>query len=354
MLSSSLTRIRRTRRHYLATPVRSTSCKKFNECLLQMEELCHHHPQNERSMADLGRCRKRIAEARTGKYDFPSMITEASRKIKAREPPLVDAATYQGPIQIRKCKYGQGLFATRDIKVGELLLCEKAFHCAFAFDSTSLVDTIRQHTGTMSTLDQIKDAYNAHYAASPETDPTHGQLFVGTLHRIHRNPGNHFSTFTSLHPGNMDVALNFDPLVLNSTLCYRILEHNKFSERAADTIFTLHDGVLEHRNVSHRSPNLALQRLLSTPSKKQYYSNVHVEPFVPASMVGIWLLACRANHSCIPNFCRAFVGDMLILRASKSIPKDTEIFDSYITPSDSFPDRRTNLNGYGFECECPR
>jgi hypothetical protein len=43
-------------------------------------------------------------------------------------PPLIDCATHSSPVEIRKSPgRGNGLFTTKDVKSGELLLCEKAF-----------------------------------------------------------------------------------------------------------------------------------------------------------------------------------------------------------------------------------
>lgn len=48
-------------------------------------------------------------------------------------PPLLDHATYIGPVVVKEASsYGRGLFTTKDVKAGDLLLCEKAFGYAFA------------------------------------------------------------------------------------------------------------------------------------------------------------------------------------------------------------------------------
>jgi hypothetical protein len=59
--------------------------------------------------------------------DFKSYYEE----ISSARPPHLDHATFSGPVIIKESPgRGRGLFTTRDVKVGELLLCEKAFaHC---------------------------------------------------------------------------------------------------------------------------------------------------------------------------------------------------------------------------------
>ena len=71
-------------------------------------------------------------EYRLGTYDFLAMQEEA----KTLRPPLLEHASYQGPIEVRDSEgKGKGVFATRNVKVGELLLCEKALVYSY---STSL------------------------------------------------------------------------------------------------------------------------------------------------------------------------------------------------------------------------
>jgi hypothetical protein len=62
------------------------------------------------------------------------MLAEAERKFPK---PDMDRADFVGPIEVRPCKnpeHGRGVFSTRAVKAGELLLCEKAFCAAFARD----------------------------------------------------------------------------------------------------------------------------------------------------------------------------------------------------------------------------
>ncbi|KAL8724263.1 MAG: hypothetical protein Q9166_008052 [cf. Caloplaca sp. 2 TL-2023] len=94
--------------------------------------------------------------------------------------------------------------------------------------------------------------------------------------------------------------------------------------------------------------NLVLQVSL----RKRLLSKMS-HPHLPAKTIGIWLLACRANHSCLPNVSRAIVGDKLILRASRPMPVNTEILNSYINIADLYSEQRTQLKiTYGLACEC--
>ena len=60
-----------------------------------------------------------------GMINFTSMIQQADKN-----PFKVNQETYIGPVEIRKCDdiaRGRGLFLTKDVKVGDVLICEKAF-----------------------------------------------------------------------------------------------------------------------------------------------------------------------------------------------------------------------------------
>ncbi len=62
------------------------------------------------------------------------MLAEAERKFPN---PDMDRADFVGPIEVRPCvilEHGRGVFSTRAVGPGELLLCEKAFCAAFARD----------------------------------------------------------------------------------------------------------------------------------------------------------------------------------------------------------------------------
>lgn len=61
----------------------------------------------------------------------------------------------------------------------------------------------------------------------------------------------------------------------------------------------------------------------------------------------------QINHSCMPNTARVFVGDLLIVRASRAIRKGEQLFGSRTQLFDDFEQTRTLLSqtpkGH---CEC--
>lgn len=68
---------------------------------------------------------------------------------------------------------------------------------------------------------------------------------------------------------------------------------------------------------------------------------------------GVWPLASYINHSCNSNARRSFIGDMMIVRATRDLPKDTELVFWYKAPLDNTSKAKPlNLKHWGFRCSC--
>ena len=69
---------------------------------------------------------------------------------------------------------------------------------------------------------------------------------------------------------------------------------------------------------------------------------------------GIFIKASHINHSCHNNARRSFIGDMIIVRATKDIPAATEISFWYASPEPGRTWEKTqeNLRHWGFQCSC--
>lgn len=108
----------------------SYGLQRWQECLSYLNQLISLYPSNESAKQDITRCQIRLREE-AGDYDFASMLKEAVSKSSF---PDMDRATYIGPIEVRDCaikSHGRGIFTTKAVKAGELLLCEKAFAAVF-------------------------------------------------------------------------------------------------------------------------------------------------------------------------------------------------------------------------------
>ena len=67
---------------------------------------------------------------------------------------------------------------------------------------------------------------------------------------------------------------------------------------------------------------------------------------------GIWPIAALTNHSCLPNLCRLFLNDVLVLVANSDISRGAELLSSYVASNDNYVLRTRALIPFGIECNC--
>lgn len=159
----------------------------FARCRSYLAELEVLYPGNKAAIRDIERCDLRLRE-QAGEFDFASMLDEAVTK---QPSPRLDRATYIGPIEVRKCaieSHGRGLFTTKAVKAGELLLCEKAF--AAAFSPNDNIATAEVNTP--------KDLLKAEWPTWKKK--LRAELAVSTFFKLSRNPSV-VSAFADLYPG---------------------------------------------------------------------------------------------------------------------------------------------------------
>lgn len=105
--------------------------QRYQECCEVLKVLRIEYPSNVAAKGQLTRVVNRLAEQEYGKYQFKQLYMEASKL----RPPHLDHSTYVGPVSVRTSgSRGRGLFTTKAVKAGEILLCEKAFAHAFVED----------------------------------------------------------------------------------------------------------------------------------------------------------------------------------------------------------------------------
>ncbi|CRG84524.1 hypothetical protein PISL3812_01801 [Talaromyces islandicus] len=102
--------------------------QKFREYCDTPKLLAVEDPNNKELKNKLQRGIDRLIEQETGKYPFNKLHDEATKF----RPPVLDHATYIGPVAVKSAGHrGRGLFTTKEVKAGDLLLCEKAFGHVF-------------------------------------------------------------------------------------------------------------------------------------------------------------------------------------------------------------------------------
>ncbi|KAK4694738.1 hypothetical protein P7C71_g2891, partial [Lecanoromycetidae sp. Uapishka_2] len=155
---------------------------RFQEACGALAALLAAYPNCQAAAQELIRTKRRLEEQERGDYDFHAMYNAAKAT-----PPYMDLATYIGPVEIRSSEgRGRGLFTTRDVSAGELLLCEKAFAYCFAdkvtkaaSSRTSLLLNIHTKQGFMGTQADLITVIVRKLRQNPSLIPVYNSLHHG-------------------------------------------------------------------------------------------------------------------------------------------------------------------------------
>ncbi|EFQ94205.1 hypothetical protein PTNB73_01511 [Pyrenophora teres f. teres] len=281
---------------------------RYEECCNVLEKLCSLFPNNEQAVAAHTRARYRFCESSTGEFDFKLLQAEARKRI----PPHLDHGTYIGPVTVRKAKgKGRGLFTTKSMKAGDLVLCEKAFCHAHVDDSGK---SNAQVTLLMNV--ETEKAFMGGQA----------HLIQLITQKLYKNPSM-AAAFTELHHGDYKAVnkmfVDGQPVV-DSFLVERIMALNVFG-----------------------CPVTSLESHKDVISKKALKEDATFDS------CGIWIKASYINHSCLGNVRRSFIGDMMIVRACKDLEAGTELAFPYAVRGDDFSLKvEQKFKNWGFICRC--
>ncbi|KFY45972.1 hypothetical protein V494_00672 [Pseudogymnoascus sp. VKM F-4513 (FW-928)] len=271
---------------------------RYDECIESLGKL----PEQDSSL--LEKAKTRLAEQQNGDYDFRSIYAELS----ALNPPTVDRATYIGPVDIRVAPgKGRGLFTTRAVEAGELLVCEKAFAYSF-FDQSAPAEMHKTKLSMVFNTEEGSIIFG-----------TMGTLITEAVQKVARNPSLHDFVSSLYHGSYKAPAVNKidDQPVIDTFLIERIISHNCF-------------GCPPTSLAVHVTPG---------PPKRAYSS-------------GLWPLCATLNHSCLPTARRAFIGDLQVVRATRALPANTELVWAYNEVSEDPAQTRRALANWGFVCSC--
>jgi hypothetical protein len=156
--------------------------RQFEKSCEVLHLLCTAYSDNKQAKLILDRAQNRVQEQKTGDYDFKRLQAEG----KKFRPPRLDHASYNGPIEVRETESrGRGLFVTKAVKAGDLLLCEKAFSYAYADKEDSKISLLM------------------HPETNRATMGTQSDLIKLIVHKLHRNPSI-ASEFTALYHGSYE------------------------------------------------------------------------------------------------------------------------------------------------------
>lgn len=101
--------------------------RKFDECLSKFQKLRALYPSNKDVQFEVAKTIDRLRECNDGIYKWKNMQQQSKNGDQ-----LVDCGTFSKNVEIRPSPgKGRGLFTTKSVVAGELLICEKAFSYSF-------------------------------------------------------------------------------------------------------------------------------------------------------------------------------------------------------------------------------
>ena len=267
--------------------------RDFTQADQELTKLLALDPSDSDGKALLEKVRARLEEQESGTYDFVLLVKGLSRK-----QPRVDIADYTKRTVAGVSKgRGRGLFAAEDVQLGELIMCEKAFCAVYEWES---------ETSQTKVYDVRPKKFDGFPAA----------LWAGTVQKLQQTPSQcaELTKLTGRYSGagSRKDVVDGSP-VIDAFQIHDILAANAFAiPTPAKTQKSEPFGVMK-----------VVLPAGTDPTKAQR-SPDNCALFPHASL---------ANHSCLPNAARVFIGDALILRATRPIAKGEEILHTYVTSS---------------------
>lgn len=261
--------------------------RSFRKSLEVFEEALTLFPDSVAAKEGLKQSESRIREEATGCYDMLSLY------MSSQTAGRMDVGDHIGPVTVKGSpSKGRGLFTTRDVRPGEVLLATKAYAAVFPDEDFNVI-ALNLLTDQLETSTQVQIVSEVIYKLSD--DPSS----AGHVYGLHQGPGHTGSLDYDLHaPKPETSASERAPIDVESL--QRVLSYNAFG---IDTVgpATFDNVGLEHGDDLTHTNGTAL--------------------FLQNSLV---------NHSCLYNATWACFGDFQIIRALVEIPKGTEVFISYV------------------------
>ena len=255
---------------------------------------------------ELVRTTARITEQETGIYHFAT---------PTRHRPRLDHAEFLANVYVKHtgdAKKGRGLFAKKAIKAGKLLLVEKAFCTAFHSDANR-----EQYIIMDSNTDRISMGSDANLLLAIVQKMLYNPEIGAELMELYAGKATPYPNANNPLPVVDGVA------AVETFHVQSVIEHNAFGIaglRSSDEFI---------------SPTV-------TPDSEHERSSA-----------GIRITASYINHACVANANRAFIGDLMIVRAAKDIAKDEELTIQYRVPEADVSQLQSILeSGWGFKCTC--
>ncbi|OIV94231.1 hypothetical protein TanjilG_08529 [Lupinus angustifolius] len=246
------------------------------------------------------KCKKFEFLSRTGSIDLSDWVASG---FQGKAPEL---AEHIGPVQIRKSEIsGRGMFATKNIDAGSLILVTKAIAMERSILGGKDLSEDAQLVMWKNFIDKVVDFIRK----CPKTRDLIGKLSSGE-----DEEGLEVPDIDIFRPESLENMESIGEIDMGKL--FAILDVNSLTEDAVSA------NVLRKNNDCYG--------------------------------VGLWLLPSFINHSCCANVRRLHVGDYLIVHASKDLKAGEEITLSYFDPLCPLHKRREMSMTWGIHCKCKR
>ncbi|KAL2672171.1 hypothetical protein Neosp_012871 [[Neocosmospora] mangrovei] len=211
---------------------------------------------NSHAKLNLRRTEARLQQQSTGTYEMAKIVRSLSKN-QGRS----DVASFYGDIEIKASPgAGRGLFATRDIGLNEIIMCEKAFSVVWSYEPEAF---------SSLTCDTRDDAEI--------------RVFPSGLHKV---------VVEKLLNNPSQIERVLDLFGDYSGLGKKLVEVD--GKPVVDT-FQIHD---------------IIQRNAFGPGQQTEDEDIS------NASTGLWIRASYMNHSCIHNATKDYIGDLMIVRAT--------------------------------------
>lgn len=251
-------------------------------------------------------------QSRLGLYEISKYI------LGTCDGAATECSDFVGPVEIKWCaeKGRRGLYVTKDVDVGELLLVSNALSVV-RIDGTNP----KKMEGSSGRSNRV----------------LRDELLFKLLNLALKSPKwQHQMSFLTVKEGQKDDRC--PPMDL-------------FRPNQSWDSFSEHDMLPAHIK------GIVLQNALDeSGSCSRGLHNNRLPGENNRQFLGLWALPSFLNHSCCPNAVRLHLGDTLFLHASRQMECGTEVTISYVNPLLPIPMRVQLLaqDKWEFQCKCSR
>jgi tetratricopeptide (TPR) repeat protein len=205
-------------------------------------------------------------------------------------------------------KKGLGVFALQNISKGELIIINKAFCLATSQEVSSVFGKNLTHVDISWSSSSMSSEHRSILKFKTE------HIFLKDKHRM----------------------LEFGQLCNKQTIGLSLNDRKRLTARTENYRVDLIKSAIEKNTFG--SIDFSLFSIRQTPIENS----------------GIWIYPSFFNHSCDPNVSWFTAGSVMFMKAAKDVVKGEELFVSYISLDLISSERKKNLSGLGFECQCSR